>query len=94
MQPGSWQPAGPGEVTLRNNDLVIAQTPQNQQAITDLLGDRLDAMFLVIPPIKGFVETGRLLALATLNAKRVAQFPDLPTMNELGLPAMTAAEDY
>jgi tripartite-type tricarboxylate transporter receptor subunit TctC len=26
-----------------------------------------------------------------LNAKRVAQFPDLPTMNELGLPAMTAA---
>jgi tripartite-type tricarboxylate transporter receptor subunit TctC len=43
------------------------------------------------PPIKGHVEAGRLLALATLNAKRVAQFPDLPTMNELDLPAMTAA---
>ena len=39
-------------------------------AIVDLLGDRLDAMFLVIPPIKGHLDTGKLLALATLNPTR------------------------
>jgi tripartite-type tricarboxylate transporter receptor subunit TctC len=61
------------------------------QAIVDMLADRLDAMFLVIPPIKGHVEAGRLLALATLNAKRVATFPNVPTMTEAGLPAVTAA---
>ncbi len=37
------------------------------------------------------VDNGRLLALATLNAKRVASFPDAPTMTEAGLPAVTAA---
>jgi len=81
------------EVLKKQAGINITAVPYNAaaQAITDLLGDRLDAMFLVIPPIKGHVETGRLLALATLNAKRVAQFPDLPTMNEIGLPAMTAA---
>ena len=81
------------EVLKKQAGIDITAVPYNAaaQAITDLLGDRLDAMFLVIAPIKGHVETGRLLALATLNAKRVAQFPDLPTMNELGLPAMTAA---
>jgi tripartite-type tricarboxylate transporter receptor subunit TctC len=60
-------------------------------AIVDLLADRLDAMQLVIPPIKGHVETGKLLALATLNATRVSQFPGVPTMAEVGLPAMTNA---
>ena len=48
-------------------------------------------MFLVIPPIKGHVENGRLLALATLNAKRVDQFPNVVTMTEAGLPEMTTA---
>lgn len=61
------------------------------QAIVDLLADRLDAMFLVIPPIKGHVDSGRLRALATLNDKRLAQFPDVPTMTELGLQKVTNA---
>src|SRR5215210_2287250 len=70
--------------------LHITHVPYNAaaQAITDLLGDRLDAMFLVIPPIKGHVDSGRLLALATLNAKRVQSFPDVPTMSEIGMPEM------
>ena len=62
------------------------------QAIVDLLADRLDAMFLVIPPIKQHVEAGKLLALATLNAKRVEALPNVPTMTELGRPEMTNAD--
>jgi tripartite-type tricarboxylate transporter receptor subunit TctC len=58
-------------------------------AIVDLLGDRLDAMFLVIPPIKGHLDAGKLLALATLNPKRVRALPHVPTMAELGRPEMT-----
>ena len=61
------------------------------QAIIDLLSDRLDAMFLVIPPIKQHIEAGKLLALATLNAKRVEVLPGVPTMAELGRPEMTNA---
>jgi len=71
----------------------ITHVPYNSgaQAIIDLLADRLDAMFLVIPPIKQHVESGKLLALATLNAKRVKVLPNVPTMAELGRPEMTNA---
>jgi tripartite-type tricarboxylate transporter receptor subunit TctC len=81
------------EVMKRSAGIDVNAIPYNAaaQAIVDLLADRLDAMFLVIPPIKGHVDNGRLLALATLNAKRVASFPNAPTMAEVGLPAVTAA---
>ena len=81
------------EVLKKSAGLSLNMIPYNAaaQAIVDLLGDRLDAMFLVIPPIKGHVDSGRLLALATLNAKRVPPFPNVSTMNELGMPEMTRA---
>ena len=71
---------------------LTCRTTPAAQAIVDLLADRLDAMFLVIPPIKGHVDSGKLLALATLNATRVPQFPNVPTMDELGLPEMTSCD--
>jgi tripartite-type tricarboxylate transporter receptor subunit TctC len=73
--------------------MSITHVPYNSgaQAIVDLLADRLDAMFLVIPPIKQHVEAGKLLALATLNAKRVEALPNIPTMAEVGRPEMTSA---
>ena len=78
---------------MKTAGMEITPVPYNSgaQAITDLLADRLDAMFLVIPPIKQHVEAGKLLALATLNAKRVQALPNVPTMAELGRPEMTNA---
>ncbi len=73
---------------MKTAGMEITPVPYNSgaQAIIDLLADRLDAMFLVIPPIKQHVEAGKLLALATLNAKRVQALPNMPTMAELGRP--------
>lgn len=78
---------------MKTADMQITPVPYNSgaQAITDLLADRLDAMFLVIPPIKQHIESGKLLALATLNAKRVQVLPNIPTMAEVGRPEMTNA---
>lgn len=69
----------------------VTHIPYNSgaQAIVDLLSDRLDAMFLVIPPIRQHVLDGKLVALATLNATRVSALPNIPTMAELGRPEMT-----
>jgi tripartite-type tricarboxylate transporter receptor subunit TctC len=71
----------------------VTHVPYNSgaQAIVDLLSDRLDAMFLVIPPIKQHVQDGKLVALATLNATRVQALPSIPTMAELGRPELTSA---
>jgi tripartite-type tricarboxylate transporter receptor subunit TctC len=81
------------EVFKKSAGVNLTLVPYNAaaQAITDLLGDRLDAMQLVIPPIKGHLDAGRLRALATLEPRRVSQFPDVPTMSEVGMPEMTNA---
>lgn len=69
----------------------ITPVPYNAgtQAIVDLLADRLDAMFLVVPPIKAHLDSGKLIALATLNAKRLEALPNVPTMAEVGRSEMT-----
>ena len=79
------------ELFKKTAGFSVNMVPYNaaSQAIVDLLADRLDAMFLVVPPIKGHLDGGRLLALATLNGKRISALPDLPTMTELGRPEMT-----
>ena len=81
------------EILKREANVNITHIPYNSgaQAIVDLLADRLDAMFLVIPPIKGHVDSGKLRALATLNDKRLQQFPNVPTIAEVGLPQVTNA---
>jgi tripartite-type tricarboxylate transporter receptor subunit TctC len=81
------------EVLKKRVGIDLTPVPYNAaaQAIIDLLADRLDAMFLVIAPVKGHIENGGLLALATLNGRRVPDFPNVPTMAELGLPEMTFA---
>jgi tripartite-type tricarboxylate transporter receptor subunit TctC len=79
------------ELFKKTAGFTVNTIPYNAgaQAIVDLLADRLDAMFLVVPPIKGHLDSGRLLALATLNGKRIGALPQLPTMAELGRPEMT-----
>jgi len=56
------------------------------QAITDLLGGRLQLVFadatLAIPMAKA----GKLQALAVTSAQRIAALPDVPTLAESGLP--------
>jgi tripartite-type tricarboxylate transporter receptor subunit TctC len=71
----------------------VAPIPYNAgaQAITDLLAGRLEAMFLVVPPIRGHLASGKLRALATINATRIKALPNVPTMAELGRPEMTTA---
>jgi len=54
-------------------------------AVTDMLGGRLDYMFLpvhvALPQVKG----GKLKVIATGSAKRLPQLPDVPTLTEAGL---------
>jgi len=79
------------ELFKKTAGFTVNMVPYNvaSQAIVDLLADRLDAMFLVVPPIKGHLDGGRLTALATLNGKRISALPNVPTMAELGRPEMT-----
>lgn len=52
------------------------------QAVTDLLGGQVEAMFLPIHVALPHVRSGKLVALAIGSDKRHALMPDLPTLKE------------
>lgn len=56
------------------------------QAVTDLLTGRINLMFNVAVAVAPYVSSGKLTALAVGQPKRTALMPDVPTMDEAGLP--------
>ena len=56
------------------------------QAVTDLIGGQLDGLFGDVPTVMAQVKAGKLKALAVSTVKRSAAFPDVPTMQEAGVP--------
>jgi tripartite-type tricarboxylate transporter receptor subunit TctC len=59
------------------------------QAITALLGGEVQVMFVTTPLGLPHIRSGKLKPLAYTAAKRAAFLPEVPTMAEAGLPAMT-----
>ena len=56
------------------------------QAVTDLLTGRIQLLFSPASTVLQHVREGKLVALASTEAKRTAIAPELPTMAEAGLP--------
>jgi tripartite-type tricarboxylate transporter receptor subunit TctC len=56
------------------------------QAVTDLLAGRIQVFFSPASTVLQHVRDGKLVALASTEAKRTAIAPELPTMVEAGLP--------
>jgi len=54
------------------------------EALNDLLGGRVDAMFDAMPVQVGQVKAGNVVGLAVTSAERTAALPDVPTMVESG----------
>jgi tripartite-type tricarboxylate transporter receptor subunit TctC len=57
-------------------------------AMNDILGGRLDFVFSSIPSLGGTVADGKVRLLAAAGSKRLKSYPDLPSMAELGYPAV------
>jgi len=58
-------------------------------ALQDLLGGQIEALNAPITTLVGQLRDGSLRALATSTPARVAAFPEVPTLAELGLGAAT-----
>ena len=56
------------------------------QAVTDLLGGRVNATMNSIPPVLAHIRGGKLRALGVAGRKRSPQLPDVPTIGEAGVP--------
>jgi tripartite-type tricarboxylate transporter receptor subunit TctC len=55
-------------------------------ALTDLIGGQVSLLWVSIPAAAQFIRSGKLKALAVSTQKRGAEFPDIPTMQETGVP--------
>ncbi len=55
-------------------------------AMNDLMGGQVPLLWVSIPAAAQFVKAGKVKALAVSTTKRSAAFPDVPTMQEAGVP--------
>jgi len=61
------------------------------QAVTDLIGGQVDALFFTVPTVLAHVQSGRLRALAVASAQRSAALPAVPTLAEAGVKDVEAS---
>jgi tripartite-type tricarboxylate transporter receptor subunit TctC len=58
------------------------------EAVADLLGERIDILFVDIQAVRAHIEAGKLRYLAATTANRVSVAPDVPTLVESGYPSV------
>lgn len=63
-------------------------------AMTDLMGGQIPMLFSSLGPVVGAAKAGKVRPLAVTSLKRSAAFPDIPTMDELGLKGFESTAWY
>lgn len=63
-------------------------------AIVDLVAGHVQMSFVSIPAVVSHVQNGRLRMLAQCGATRFPSFPDLPTMEEAGVPGFVVSSGF
>lgn len=75
----------------RAGDLDLVSIPNKNGAsgvIQDLLRGDVQAAFLNVASSEGMVKAGKFRPLAVVNHTRLADYPDIPTMQEAGFPGV------
>src|SRR5450755_2917148 len=67
-------------------DLVHIPYKGSSPALTDVVSGQVAAMFVNLPPALPLVKAGKLRALAVITRTRSPLLPDVPTVQESGLP--------
>ncbi|MDB5857191.1 MAG: putative Bug-like extra-cytoplasmic solute receptor, family [Ramlibacter sp.] len=77
-----------GELFKRAAGVDIVHVPYKGTgpAMTDLIGGQVQLMFGNIPAALPFIKSGQLRAIAVTSAKRSAALPNVPTVQESGVP--------
>ncbi len=78
-------------VSMTGAPLVHVPYKGSGGAATDLVAGVVESSFAGVPNALAFVPQGRLKALAVTTAKRIPQLPDVPTLQEAGVPGYEAS---
>jgi tripartite-type tricarboxylate transporter receptor subunit TctC len=63
-------------------------------AMTDLIGGQIPMLFSSLGPVVGAAKGGRVRPIAVTSPQRSAAFPDVPTMQEVGLQGFDSTAWY
>ena len=72
--------------SMTGTDILHVPYKGSPQAINDLISGNIHMMFDNVPSIGPHAKAGRVRALGVSSPKRAAQFPDIPTIAEAGVP--------
>ena len=67
-------------------DILSVPYKGSAQAVTDLIGGQINLHVETLPAIATHITSGRVRPIAVMTAKRIPQFPNIPTVAELGYP--------
>ena len=79
---------------LAKVDFVHVPYKGTGPAIIDLLAGQTQLVFAGVPGISAQVKAGKLRPLGVSTVKRLAVFPDVPTIAEAGVPGYEATQWY
>ena len=94
----SWGSPGQGTHGHLTGELFRAATGLNMvhisykgagPAVADLLSNQIPAAFMTLSSANAHVNSGRLRLLALSSPQRLPEYPGVPTLAELGYPALT-----
>lgn len=79
-----------GEVFQQAAGVRFLKVPYKSvvEAISDLLGQRIDILFVDIQAVRAYIDAGTLRYLAATTANRVSVAPNVPTLVESGYPSV------
>ncbi len=69
-------------------DIVHVPYKSSAGALTDLVAGTVQAMVIPLQTAAPYARAGSIRMVAIMSAQRAPAFPDVPTMRELGMPAI------
>lgn len=85
-----------GELFKLKTGIAMQHVPYkgSSPALTDLMGGQIQLMFDSMPSAMPFITSGKLKALAVTTRKRSSTLPQIPTMEESGMPGYETSTWY
>lgn len=82
-----------GELLASVAGFAVTHVPYrgSQIAVNDVVAGHVDMMIADLPVAQSLIESGKLRALAVTTKRRVPNLPNVPTLDEAGVPGYEAA---